>query len=84
MSRLIFYLIILGVIYWVVKRALFPPKRENTRFKEAAEEMVQDPVCLCYISKNQAYAVSDRGKKLFFCSEECSKKYQAANVLPKT
>jgi len=84
MSRLIFYLIILGVIYWVVKRALFPPKRENTRFKDAAEEMVQDPVCHCYIAKSQAYSVSLRGEKVFFCSEECYQKYRAANVLPKT
>ena len=83
MSRLIFYLIILVVVYWVVKQVLSPPKRKITKPEDPSEEMVQDPVCQCYVSKNQSYAVSLRGKKLFFCSEECYKKYMASNSLPK-
>ncbi len=83
MSRLILYLIILVAVYWAVKHALSPPKRKITRPQDTSEELVQDPVCQCYISKKQSYAVSLRGKKLFFCSEECYRKYLASNALPK-
>lgn len=83
MSRLILYLIILLAVYWVIKHALSPPKRKITKSEDTSEEMVQDPVCKCYISKKQSYAVSLGGKKLFFCSEECYRKYMASNALPK-
>lgn len=83
MARLILYLIILAVVYWVIKRALFPPKSKMTQPKETVEELVQDPVCRCYISKNQSYVVSFRGEKLFFCSKECYNKYMASHALPK-
>jgi YHS domain-containing protein len=83
MSRIVIYLIIFAVIYWVIKRALFPAKSKMTQPKETAEELVQDPVCKCYIPKSQSYALSFRGKKLFFCSEECYNKYMASHGLPK-
>jgi len=83
MSRLVIYLIILAVAYWVIKRALFPPKNKMTQPKETAEELVQDPVCQCYIPKSQSYTLSFRGKKLFFCSEQCYNKYMASHGLPK-
>jgi YHS domain-containing protein len=76
-------LIILAVVYWVIKQALSPGKRKITKPDDTSEEMVQDPVCQCYISKNQSYAVSLRGKKLFFCSEECYRKYMASHGPPK-
>ncbi len=83
MFRLVLYLIILAVVYWVVKRALFPPKRKMTEPKEVAEDLVQDPVCQRYIPKSQSYALSFKGKNLFFCSEECYHKYMASHGLPK-
>jgi YHS domain-containing protein len=83
MSRFILILILLIILYWAVKRAFSPPRKKNGRPEEGGEEMVQDPVCRCYIPKKQAYAVSYKGKQLFFCSEECFKKYLASNTLPK-
>ena len=83
MSRLVIYLIILAVVYWVIKRALFPPKRKMTPPGETAEELVQDPVCQRYIPISQSYTLSFKGKKLFFCSEECYNKYMASHGLPK-
>ena len=56
-------------------RALSPEKKV-TQPKETAEELVQDPVCQCYIPKSQSYTLSLEGKKLFFCSEECYNKYR--------
>ncbi len=83
MYRLITILILAGVIYCVIKRALFPSRGKVASSEEGEEEMVRDPVCGCYIPKNQSFAVSYRGKKLFFCSQECFQKYQASNSLPK-
>ena len=82
MLRLIWILILLGIVYWVVKRAFFPPKNRAVGPQEDSEEMIQDPVCGCYIPKSQAFTLSYRGKKLYFCSQDCSHKYQS-NTLPK-
>jgi YHS domain-containing protein len=79
MYRLIAILILAGIIYWAVKRALFPSQRRVG----SDEEMVRDPVCGCYISKSQSFAVSYRGKKYFFCSPKCFEKYRTSNSLPK-
>jgi uncharacterized protein len=84
MYRLITILILVGIIYWVVKRALFTVQGREDRSAGAEEEMFQDPVCGCYIPKNQSFSVSYRGKKLFFCSKECFQKYQASDSLPKS
>ncbi len=83
MFRLILYLILLVTIYWVVRRAIGSPRR---RIPDAdpGEDLVRDPVCECYIPKSQSFAVSVRGKKLFFCSEDCYRKYLASRVLPKS
>jgi len=83
MYRLIIILVLLGIVYWVVKRALFPVRGSASNREEVGEEMVQDPVCRCYIPRSQAYTVSLRGKKLYFCSQECFQKYQASDALPK-
>jgi len=83
MHRLITILILIGVIYWVLKRALFPSKGKTIGSEDAEEDLVQDPVCGCYIPRSQSFAIAYRGKKLFFCSQQCFQKYQASNSLPK-
>ena len=83
MYRLITILILLGIIYWAVKRAFSPTRGKAASRGEAEEEMVQDPVCGCYLPKSQSLSISYRGKTLFFCSQECFQKYQASNALPK-
>ena len=83
MYRLIFYLILLGVIFWGVKKALSPRKDTTTKSTEIEEEMVQDPVCGCYVPKRHAHAVYLKGEKLFFCSKECHQKYMGSKTRPK-
>ena len=39
------------------------------------EMMVKDPVCDIYFPKNSGVALHIDGKTLYFCSEECKKKY---------
>jgi YHS domain-containing protein len=83
MFRLILYLILLVTIYWVVRRAFSPPRKKIPN-PNAGEDLVRDPVCECYIPKSQSFSVSVNGKKLFFCSQDCYRKYQASHVLPKS
>jgi len=83
MLRLIWILILLGIVYWVVKRAFFPRNRRPARPEEIGEELVKDPVCGCYIPKSQALALSHGDQKLYFCSQGCFQKYQSSNILPK-
>ena len=83
MVRLIWILILLGIVYWAVKRAFIPKDRRPARPEEIGEELVKDPVCGCYIPKSQALTLSDRSQKLYFCSQECFQKYQSSNILPK-
>ena len=84
MSRLILFLIILVVVYWIIKRTFSPGKGRTDKLDETSEELVQDPFCQCYIPKSQSYTVSLQGEKLFFCSEGCYKKYLASRALPKS
>lgn len=38
-------------------------------------EMVRDPVCGRYVLANQAFHLSRGGINLFFCSEDCRRKF---------
>jgi YHS domain-containing protein len=81
--RLILYLILFLTLYWVVKRAIFAPRKKIPDPK-AGEDLVRDPVCECYVPRSQSFSVSVNGRKLFFCSQDCYRKYQASHVLPKS
>jgi uncharacterized protein len=41
----------------------------------AANDMVRDPVCGVYISARDALNLPKRGGTLYFCSEECRRRY---------
>ena len=83
MYRLLWILILVGIVYWLAKRAFSPGRRNVAGSEEAGEEMVQDPVCGCYLPKRQALYLSSKGKKIYFCSEGCFQKYKSSNALPK-
>jgi uncharacterized protein len=40
-----------------------------------AREMVKDPVCGVYISARDAVSLNRRGGTLYFCSDECRRRY---------
>jgi YHS domain-containing protein len=82
MWRILVYVILLGIVYWVVKRALFPRKKQPGNLGRPGEVLVQDPVCKCYLPKSQARALDLKGEKVFFCSEECRRKFLGGNALP--
>ena len=39
------------------------------------DEMVQDPECHVYVPVDRAVSRNVGGEKVYFCSEECAKKY---------
>jgi uncharacterized protein len=84
MYRLFWILFLAGIVYWLAKRAFSSGRSKTARNEEAGEEMVQDPVCGCYLPKSQALSLSFQGKRLYFCGEACFQKYNSSNVLPKS
>jgi len=83
MWRILITVIVFGMIYWIIKQALFPKKQKGQQLRGEGETLVQDPVCKCYVPQSQAMVIDFKGKKVFFCSEECRKKFSALHALPK-
>jgi YHS domain-containing protein len=84
MWRILAPIIILGIVYWLIKKALRPQQKRTQNFAEKGEELVQDPVCKCYVPKTQAFKVEFKGRMLFFCSRECHQKFVAEKALPRS
>jgi uncharacterized protein len=83
MWRIFIGIILLGVIYWVLKQAFSPSGKKSPKIDRSGEVLVQDPVCRCYLPKSQAQAVDFQGEKVFFCSDDCRRKFLAENPLRK-
>jgi len=76
-------LIIIGIIVFFlfrIIRALFfshvpssPVFRDNG--EKTVNEMAQDPHCGVYVDAKQAFSAQVGNELLYFCSEECRKKY---------
>jgi uncharacterized protein len=82
MYRILFYLIVFAGVYWLLRYAFLPKKFRPPASGDKGEEMIQDPVCQCYVPRSQAHVLSYQNQKIFFCSEECRRKYMAAHGLP--
>ncbi len=70
----------LGIL-WILRRILelflgkpVKPSRPDPG-KMAPTNTVKDPVCGMYMDPRLAFPLQHNGKELFFCSEECRKKY---------
>lgn len=71
----ILYMFILGLVFYWALKGIFrrPPQKAGKELE--GEEMVQDPQCGVYVPKSRAVGATRRGKRLYFCSEECKIKY---------
>lgn len=81
MLRFFVFIILIYVLYKLVNtvRQLKPAKSENSQFKSSSaggEDLVEDPVCHTYVPLSQAYQKEISGKNYYFCSKQCSEKYQ--------
>ena len=77
-------LIIIGIlVFFIVRmiRALLPSdgRSSTSAFRESGEKMVndmaQDPQCGVYVDTKQAISARAGNEIIYFCSEECRKKY---------
>lgn len=77
MSRLIL-LIILLLLFFLVLRYLMKGMVVTVKKREKGaepEELVQDPYCQTYFPKKLAIKKKIEGRMVYFCKEECLKKY---------
>ena len=51
--------------------------RRRTRVPQRGVQMVRDPVCGTFIVPDQAIAIVDGSRRVFFCSTGCRDKYRA-------
>ena len=49
----------------------------RTRVPQRGVQMVRDPVCGTFIVPDQAIAIVDGSRRVFFCSTGCREKYRA-------
>ncbi len=83
--RILIILALFLVLYYMF-RSLFQPGRREKRTQRTHpdleegrdNELVKDPCCQTYVPLNTAFQTRIGGKVLFFCSEECMKRYVRA------
>jgi YHS domain-containing protein len=81
MWRMIVLAIALVILYFMVKsavRSFFGKGRNIAKIPPGgpASELVQDPVCGMFITKEGALFVRHDGQTQFFCSDVCRASYQ--------
>ena len=78
MYRLLIILILLVVLALLVRRAVIQWRKTVRRGHplDAADQLVQDPVCRMYVTKASAISERVRGETYYFCSSECAKAYR--------
>lgn len=80
MIRFIIFAILCYVLYRLIKSLALPsPTTSKKSFTQShgtiTDEMVMDPHCRVYIPKREAITAKIGGETLYFCSNECKKKY---------
>jgi YHS domain-containing protein len=78
--RLIIFAILCYLLYRLIKGIMLsapnkPGGREKASGAAIVDEMVIDPVCRVYIPKREAITARVRGETVYFCSQECMRKY---------
>lgn len=48
---------------------------ENQAEPNNAEELIKDPQCGVYFPASEGVSMEVKGEKIYFCSDECKKKY---------
>jgi YHS domain-containing protein len=81
MWRLIILSVLFIIIYFLVRSAVrgLLEKRKNLAHTDSAgqtSEMVQDPICGMFVSREGAIFIRNADRTHFFCSESCRDTYQ--------
>ena len=85
MIRTIILIVFIYLCFRVVKDLVLKPwlGRQPFSYRPRSDEralftgeMVQDPVCQVYLTKQDARAVTVSGQTYYFCSEACMQKFK--------
>ena len=79
--RLVIILILLVVMYYLGKQVyhLFLGSGKKTNKPgtiSAGVDLRQDPVCLTYVSRENAISAKHNGETHYFCSEHCATEFE--------
>lgn len=75
--RLLLFLGLIYLLYRLVKKVFRTgPSLSDRKPRGVIDEMVQDPVCKAYVSKQGALRRVIGGREVFFCSTECMEAYE--------
>jgi len=76
MARLIFFIVVVFILYYVLHFLIKNPSlRKTVNRRDEPEELVQDPYCQTYVPKGSAVKKRIAGKDCYFCNSECLRKY---------
>lgn len=79
-------IIIIAVLLYIGYRLIFGGKKKSQAEEKITEDnpqqpiedvLVEDPVCHNLVPKQQAVQLDHNGEKIYFCSDECCKKFVA-------
>jgi YHS domain-containing protein len=82
--RTIILIVFIYLCFRVVKDLVLKPwlSRQSFSYRPRTDErtlftgeMVQDPVCQVYLTRQDAHIVTVAGQTYYFCSEACMKKF---------
>ncbi|KQC09818.1 MAG: hypothetical protein APR62_13195 [Smithella sp. SDB] len=79
--RLILFLLLIYLLYKIfnfIKQSR-PLENKYDKYKTESskgEELVEDPVCHTYVPISQAFKKEISGRDYYFCSKQCSDKYE--------
>lgn len=78
-------ILILVVIFYYFIKSFFTSRKERVKpgngrkVLREVDDMVKDPSCETYIPKSTALEKVYKGKRFYFCSEECVEKFKKQN-----
>ena len=81
MFRILFPIIVLIIVISLIRRffAAFTKPTDQSesqnKSKNSPNAMVKDPVCGMYMDSRLAVRIDHSKEPIYFCSEECKKKY---------
>ena len=83
MLSFIVRILLLALVIWLIRRflAIFMGTAKRTgapkTSQRASSHMVKDPVCGMYMDSRLAVRLETGGEVIYFCSEECKRKFLA-------
>lgn len=79
--RFFLFLLLIYLLYKIFKsfKQLKLSGNEYDKYKtdlKEGEDLVEDPVCHTYVPISQAFKKEISGRNYYFCSKQCSEKYE--------